>query len=84
MSRQFDTSPRAHERWRQALRALEPAERFRLAIDMSDEIRALTEAGIRHRHPDLSDEEVKLRLAERLFGPDVTRVARLARPVTSG
>ena len=84
MGRPFDTSSEAHERWLEALRALEPAERFRLAAAMSDEIRALTEAGIHNRHPELSDDEIKLQLAERLFGADVARVARRSRPVSSG
>jgi hypothetical protein len=84
VGRPFDTSPEAHERWLEALRAVEPAERFRLAVAMSDEIRALAEAGIRHRHPDLSDDEVNLQFAELLFGADVARVARRSRPIISG
>jgi hypothetical protein len=84
VGRPFDTSLEAHERWLEALRALEPAERFRLAAAMSDEIRAITEAGIRHRHPDLSDDEVKLQLVERLFGADMARVARRSRPRIGG
>jgi hypothetical protein len=33
-----------------------------VAAEMSDEIRAVAEAGIRHRHPDYSDDAVQAAL----------------------
>jgi len=46
-----------------------PEQRVALAAEMSDEIRAVTEAGIRHRHPAYADDEVQAALADILLGP---------------
>jgi hypothetical protein len=40
-----------------------PEQRVALAAEMSDEIRDVTEAGIRHRHPALTDDQVRAALA---------------------
>jgi hypothetical protein len=45
-----------------------PAERVALAIEMSDEIRAIAEAGIRRRHPQHTDDEVRAALVAILLG----------------
>lgn len=63
-----DTSTAALERQRDAFRRMTPEERVALAVEMSDEIRAITEAGIRHRHPALTDEEVRAALAAIVLG----------------
>ena len=39
----------------EALRRRSPAERLRMAIDMSHLARSFTRAGVRARHPDWSD-----------------------------
>jgi hypothetical protein len=36
-------------------------------------VRELAEAGIRQRHPTASDEEVRVRLAVRIYGRDTAR-----------
>jgi len=36
-----------------------PERRLALAAEMIDEIRAIAESGIRHRHPEYSDDEVR-------------------------
>jgi hypothetical protein len=46
-----------------------PEQRLAAAAEMSDEIRAVTEAGIRHRHPTYTDDEVRAALAGILLGP---------------
>jgi len=46
-----------------------PEQRLALALQMSDEARALTEAGVRRRHPQWSEPEVRA---------EVTRLAGLA------
>lgn len=43
-----------------------PAERLKLALDLSDEVRLLALAGIAHRHPDLSPAERTEKLVELL------------------
>ncbi len=48
-----------------------PQQRIAAAAEMSDDVRALAEAGIRSRHPQYSDEEVRLTLVEILLGREL-------------
>lgn len=64
-----DTATTALERQRDAFRRMTPEHRVALAVEMSDEIRDVTEAGIRHRHPALTDDEVRAALAAIILGP---------------
>jgi hypothetical protein len=66
----LDTSMAALERQRETLRRMTPGQRLAMAAEMSDEIRAVTEAGIRQRHPDYSDDQVRAELVGILLGPD--------------
>ncbi len=50
-----DTSVEAHQVQLAIYRRMTRSERFALAGEMSDAVRALAAAGIRHRHPDYSD-----------------------------
>jgi hypothetical protein len=54
-----DTSAMALERQREAFQRMTPEQRLAVAAEMSDEIRAVAESGIRGRDPDWSDEEVR-------------------------
>jgi len=45
-----------------------PEQRLAAAAEMSDEIRAVAEAGIRQRHPDYSDDEISAALVAILLG----------------
>jgi hypothetical protein len=63
-----DTSTIALERQRAAFRRMTPEQRVAAAAEMSDEIRAVTEAGIRHRHPSFTDAEVREALAAIVLG----------------
>jgi len=65
----LDTSMAALERQRETFRRMTPGERLAVAAEMSDEIRAVTEAGIRGRHPDYSDDQVRAELVGILLGP---------------
>ena len=49
-----------------------------MALQMSDEVRAVTQSGIRHRHPEWSDEQLHAALVELLTGVEPAR-PRLAR-----
>jgi hypothetical protein len=79
----LDTPPTALERQREAFRRMTPEARVAAAVEMSDEIRAITEAGIRHRHPAFTDDEVLAALAAIFLGRDgvASRRDRLAGPV---
>jgi hypothetical protein len=63
-----DTSVTALQRQREAFRRMTPEERVALAAEMSDEIRSITEAGIRSRHPGYTDDEVRAELAMIVLG----------------
>ena len=80
MERPLDTSQAAHDRQFEAFRRLSPEERLGLAVAMSDEIRALAEAGIRSRHPELTELEVREALADVMLGPELASAARRRRP----
>ncbi len=45
------------------LRAMTPDERLAAAVDASASVLALTEAGIRARHPDFTEPEVRTELS---------------------
>lgn len=58
----------ADRRYHQLLRARTPEERLEQAVSLSKMVRELAIAGIRSRHPLATDEEVRVRLAVRLYG----------------
>ena len=49
-------------------RRLGPEARFRVAVEMSDAVVMLAETGIRYRHSEYSDKEVKAALIKQLHG----------------
>ncbi|KFA87761.1 hypothetical protein Q664_45615 [Archangium violaceum Cb vi76] len=68
-----DTDPGQRERYFELLRALSPAERLRKAADLTQTVRWMAEVGIRQRFPQADETEVRVRLAERLYGREVAR-----------
>ncbi len=72
-----DTSPKAAERYLELLRATPPVERLRIAAGLSVATKRLAIAGIRQRHPDADEAEVRRRLALLLYGEEAA--ARIAR-----
>jgi hypothetical protein len=63
-----DTSPAADARYHDLLRAMPPYRRLEAAMGLSRTVRELAMAGIRARHPGAGEDEVKVRLAVRLYG----------------
>lgn len=66
--RPSDTSPEAHEIQKRVWRRLGPAGRIALAVRMSEDLRDVTRAGIRQRHPAYTSDEVELALRMLLWG----------------
>lgn len=66
-----DTSPEAQARYHEHLRRLTPVERFRAALALTAGVRNLAMIGLRQRHPHASPEELRTRLAVRLYGREV-------------
>ena len=42
-----------------------------MTFELSDNLRAITEAGIRHRHPDYDEEQVRLALIRTMLGDEL-------------
>lgn len=63
-----DTSEAASRRYHELLRACAPHERLAQAMALTKMTRELAMAGLRARHPDASDAELRVRLAVRLYG----------------
>jgi len=67
--RSRDTSPEAAALQLEAYRRMGPAGRLKLAFELSDFTHAMALAGIRARHPGLSEAEAYAKLAELLYRP---------------
>jgi hypothetical protein len=66
-----DVSPEGMKRYVEGLRRLTPAERARRMGDLCASGRALTLLGLRRQHPHASPDELRLRLAVRIYGREV-------------
>ena len=81
MVRPADTTVDAWRVQRDIFRRMSGSKRVAMAFEMSDSARALTEAGIRYRHPDWTDAQVLDAMLERLLGAELARTVRMARLV---
>jgi len=63
-----DTTGDALDRYHQLLKSQAPHQRLGQAVALTRAVRTLAVAGIRQRHPSASDDEVRARLAVRLYG----------------
>jgi hypothetical protein len=59
-SRPLDTSPEVERIQNEIFRKMAPARRLQLAIELTQTSRKLLAAGVRHRHPEYNDEQVRL------------------------
>ncbi len=64
----MDTTDEAREAQVRAWRRMGGERCLLLAMEMSDEIRRVTAAGIRHRHPGYSEAEVRWALLRLVLG----------------
>jgi hypothetical protein len=77
--RLLDTSSAALERQRETFRQMTPQQRLVVEAETSDGIRVVAAAGIRQRHPDYSDAEMRAALAAILLGREDTIRGRARR-----
>lgn len=63
-----DTKPSAAELQDEIHRRFSPAERLRMAIEMSEFARSLSRAGLRDRHPELSESELDDEMLNLMYG----------------
>jgi hypothetical protein len=69
----LDTSLGAHAVQRDIYRRLSGRGRIAIAFRLSDAVRRIACAGIRARHPEYSDEQIRLAHARLMFGDTVVR-----------
>lgn len=62
-----DTKPSAAELQDDVHRRFTPAERLRMAIEMSEFARSLSRAGLRDRHPYYSETELDQAMLKQLY-----------------
>jgi len=66
--RAMDTSPAAHALQLQLYRQAGPGRRAEIAAELSDAIREFARAGVRARHPELSEAQVTRELLRVFYG----------------
>lgn len=71
MIEEHDTSAAAGATQRAAFRRLSPPERAALALQMSEEARALAADGLRHRRPGASPAEIETALRRLMLGEEL-------------
>lgn len=79
MTRPADTTPDAWRRQLAIFRRLTGSERVAMAWSMSEAARELSAAGIRHRHPDWTADQVRDALLEQLHGAQLAEEVRRSR-----
>jgi hypothetical protein len=70
-----DTTPEAYGVHLNIYRQMAPSRRLELALQMSDSLRRVVAAGVRSRHPEYSEEQVRLAVARLWLGEDAFRKA---------
>jgi hypothetical protein len=63
-----DTSPKVAAIHLELYRAAGPARRAQIAADLSDAVRETTLAGIRRRHPELSENDIRESFLQLVYG----------------
>ena len=66
--RPLDTSPEAAAVQQGIIARMTTAQRLKLALDMSDSMREVARAGVRHRHPEWNEEQVTREILRVLYG----------------
>ena len=64
----FDTSPEAAAIQAEIFRRMTPAQRLRLALEMSESMRNVALAGLRSRRPELNEKELSNELMRIIYG----------------
>jgi hypothetical protein len=70
-----DTEPDAHARQAEAYRRMGGSGRVAVTFRLNEWARRAAEAGIRSRHPDYGEEQVKMALRRLWLGDELTRQA---------
>ena len=66
-----DTTDEAREVQIAAYRAMTPSQRVEIALQLSDDVRALSRSGIRRRHPEFDERGVHHEFLRILYGSEL-------------
>ena len=69
--RPVDTTPYAEEIQIAIFRRMRPEERLQAALNLAQISRELLKAGVRSRHPEYSEEQVRLAVIRIMLGEDL-------------
>lgn len=70
-----DTSVDAYAAQIAAVRAVGGAERVRIAVELSEQLRRMMAEVVRRRHPDWAPERVRREVLTRIYGADLVERA---------
>ena len=73
--RPHDTDEDAHQRQTDAYRRMSGRERVAVSFRLNELARRMAEAGIRSRHPDYTEDQVRWALRRLWLGDELTRKA---------
>ena len=73
-----DTSPETQRVLLRLLRETPPWRKLEVVSDLNRTLRELVLIELAEQHPDKSDEELRVLLAERLYGADIARAIEKA------
>ena len=68
-----DTTPDGAAVYYAALRRMRPEDRVLRALELSDQMRAVLQAGVRHRHPDYDESAIRLATIRLWLGEELFR-----------
>lgn len=71
--RPMDTAPSSWFAYHAVLDRMDGSARLRAAIELSEAVREIRLAGMRARHPELSERELVVRLVAEDYGVDLPR-----------
>jgi len=71
--RPFDTSPEAYEVQLEGYRKMSPGRKLELVFEMSEMARSLMRSGIRMRHPEYSEDQIKRVMVRLMHGDEIAR-----------
>lgn len=68
-----DTSPEQQEEYFERLRRLTPEERVNIVSRLNRGVRRMAMMGLKLRHPEALEEELRARLAVRIYGREIAQ-----------
>ena len=79
----MDTTADAHRRQTEIYARMGGTARVSIAFELTEAVRRLALAGIRHRHPEYTDEQIQAAWARLTLGDDLYREVWPGRPLVS-